>query len=136
MDINKINKVLDTTKYHVFYKTTELKTLANKKMIDVKKAIKEQINPPKKDKIISIVDLKFNPNDEEKKIIIVCVKFILSKKLNITADNAVTVIYSKKELEKYKFKKEHIEKIVQLIKDDKVDYQKQFINVSEILNTK
>lgn len=50
MELKKINKILDTTNQHVFYKKKELKQLKQKTINDVKKAIKKYVNPQKIEK--------------------------------------------------------------------------------------
>jgi hypothetical protein len=136
MELNKINKILDSTKHHVFYKGKELKQLSQKTINDIKKSIKEHVNPPKTDKKVYLVSLKYNPESEKRKIIIACGQYTITSKLALAKgndDDSFSIIYSSDELKKYKFDLTHIKKIINKIKKEELDMSVQFINISEIL---
>lgn len=134
--MDKINKKIDTKKYHIFYKNKHLKQLSSPTIKKLEENIKEQIQKPRKNKKIHIIRIKLNENSDKKIITIVCTQNTIDSDLNVftdTDDNAVTVIYSKNDFDKYDFDLSHIKKIINALKNDKIDYEKQFINISEIL---
>ena len=136
MTQKKINSILKTEQYHVFYKNKELKPLAHKTQSGVEKAIKENVNPPKTDKKVYIVRIKYNPDSDKRKLIIHCSQRTITPKLVLAKykyDDSFNIIYSVEEYKKYKFSLEHIKKIISKIKKDELDVVKQFINISEIL---
>lgn len=131
-----LDKILDTTKYHVFYKNKELKQLAQKTILKVEKSINEFINPPKTDKKVFIISLKYNPESEKRRLIINCSQKTITTKLKLAKekyDDAFSIIYSDEEFKKYKFNLNHIKKIINKIKKDELDLSVQFINISTIL---
>lgn len=132
-----IDSILSTGYYHVFYKNKELKQLMQKTLPNVQKAIKENVNPPKTDKKIYLVRLKYEPDSEKRKLIINCSQRTITPKLILAKDkydDSFSIIYSKEELDKYKFNLNHIKKIITKIKKDELDVSYQFINISQILN--
>jgi hypothetical protein len=134
--MNHINNIIDTSKYHVFYKNKELIQLAQKTISKVEKSIKECVNPPKTNKKIYIVHIKYNQNSEKKKIIISCGKYTLNTKLNLLTgenDDAFSIIYNQKEFDKFGFNLSHIKKIINKINKEELDITEQFINISNIL---
>jgi hypothetical protein len=136
MTQKKIDTVLSTEYYHVFYRGKELKQLMQKTIPKVQKAIKEHVNPPKTNKKVYLVSIKYKPDSEKKKLIINCSQNTITPKLNFSMDNnddSFSIIYSEKEYKKYKFELEHIKKIINKIKKDELDVSVQFINISEIL---
>ncbi len=133
---SKINKILDPKYHHVFYKGKELKQLSQKTINDVKKSIKENVNPPKTDKKVYLVTLKYNPESEKRKIIVVCGQYTITPKLALAKgdnDDVFSITYSSDDLKKYKFDLTHIKKIINKIKKEELDVGVQFINISEIL---
>ena len=68
MTQKKIDSVLSTEYYHVFYKGKELKQLMQKTIPKLKKAIKENVNSPKTNKKVYIVSLKYKLDSDKKKI--------------------------------------------------------------------
>lgn len=137
MTQKKIDSILNTKYYHIFYKNKELKPLAQETIKDVEKAIKENINPPKTDKKIFIIRLNYKPNSDKKKIIINCSQRTISPKLKLVKhddDDSFSITYSAEEYKKYKFSLDHIKKIINKIKKDELDFSVQFINISKILD--
>ena len=137
MTQKKIDSILKTEQYHVFYKNKELKPLTHKTLSGVEKAIKENINPPKTDKKIYLIKIRYLPDIEKKNILLSCCKNTITPKLLLTKkkdDDCFTIIYSKKEYNKFGFEILHIKKIINKIKKEELDVELQFINISEILS--
>ncbi len=66
-----------------------------------------------------------------------CCKNTITPKLLLTKkkdDDCFTIIYSKKEYNKFGFEILHIKKIINKIKKEELDVELQFINISEILS--
>jgi hypothetical protein len=136
MTQKKIDSILDTKYYHIFYKGKELKQLAQKTLNDIKKSIKKNVNPPKTEKKVYIVNLKYNPDSEKRKIIVVCGQYTITPKLALAKgkdDDCFSIAYSSDELKKFDFELSHIKKIINKIKKDELDVELQFINISDIL---
>ncbi len=131
-----IDSILSLDCYHVFYKGKELKQLVHNTPNEVKKKIKEYVNPPKTDKKVYFVKLKYIPDSEKKLLMITCCKYTITPKLLLAQkknDDCFTIIYSGEEYKKYKFNLTHIKKIINKIKKEELDVEFQFINISEIL---
>lgn len=136
MTQKKIDSILDTNYYHIFYKNKELKPLAQKTIPNVKKAIKENVNPPKTNKKVYMVSLVYKPDSDKRKLIVHCSQNTITPKLVLATDrydDAFSIVYSTEEYKKYKFSLDHIKKIISKIKKDELDVDKQFISISEIL---
>lgn len=137
MTLKKIDSILDTKYYHIFYKNKELKPLAQKTIPSIEKAIKLNVNPPKTNKKIYIVRIKYNPNSDKRRLSINCSQRNITPKLILSKDeydDSFSIVYSAKEYKKYKFSLDHIKKIIKKIKKDELDVSVQFINISEILD--
>ena len=137
MTQKKIDTILNTKYYHVFYKGKELKQLTQKTLNDIKKSIKENVNPPKTEKKVYVVNLKYNPDSEKRKFIIVCGQYTITPKLALAKgkdDDCFSISYSSDELKKFGFELSHIKKIINKIKKDKLDIEPQFISINDILN--
>lgn len=136
MTQKKIDSVLKTEYYHVFYKGKELKSLTHKTLSGVEKLIKEYVNPPKTDKKVYLVKIRYLPDTERKTILLSCCKYTITPKLLLSKkkdDDCYTIVYSKKEYKKYGFELSHIKKIINKIKKEELDIELQFINIMEIL---
>ena len=136
MTLKKIDSILDTKYYHIFYKNKELKSLSQKTIPKIEKTIKEYVNPPKINKKVYLISLKYNPNSEKRKLIINCSQNTITPKLIFAMDkydDSFNIIYSAEEYKKYKFNLDHIKKIINKIKKDELDVVVQFINISKIL---
>ena len=136
MTQKKIDSVLSTEYYHVFYKGKELKQLMQKTIPKLKKAIKENVNSPKTNKKVYIVSLKYKSDSDKKKLIINCSQNTITPGLNLATDkydDSFSIIYSNEEYKKYNFDLEHIKKIINKIKKEQLNVTVQFINISEIL---
>ena len=135
-DVKKINSILKTEQYHIFYRNKELKPLSHKTISGVQNAIKQNVNPSKTDKKIYLVKIRHIPDTEKKYILISCCRNTISPKLLLTKkndDDCFTILYSKKEYDKFGFDISHIKKIINKIKKDELDIEFQFINISSIL---
>jgi len=131
-----IDSVLQTQTYHIFYKNKQLKKLTAPTPVKLKLAIKEYVNPPKKEKKVFLIRIKTNPDDPNRKITISCTQYTITTKLGFLVqrdDNAITVTYSDDELKKYGFKISHIKKIIKTLETKSFNFEKYFINISEIL---
>ena len=132
----KIDSVLLTEHYHVFYKGKELKSLTHKTSSGVEKLIKENVNSPKTDKKVYLVKIRYLPDTERKTILLSCCKYTITPKLLLAKkkdDDCFTIIYSKKEYKKYGFELSHIKKIINKIKKEELDVEEQFISINKIL---
>ena len=133
MDLEKINKIIDVSKIHIFYKNKELKQLAEKTLGKVGEAIKNNVNPPKTDKKVYLIKISLNPK-ANRKIIIICTQYTINNKLNLSANiSGVTVEYTQADLDKYGFKLSHVKKIIDALKNDDIDYEKDFVSIREII---
>lgn len=131
-----IDSVLQTQTYHVFYKNKHLKQLSTPIPKKLNQLIKENVNPPKTNKKVFLIRIKSNPNDPKSKLVISCSQQTITTKLAFTAEKGdyfITVKYSEEELEKYGFKLSHIKKIIKSLESRTVSLDKNFINISEIL---
>lgn len=136
MGEKKIDSVLLTEHYHVFYKGKELKTLSHKTLLGVEKLIKENVNSPKTDKKVYLVKTRYLPNNKKKTILLSCCKYTITPKLLLAKkkdDDCFTIIYSNKDYKKYGFELSHIKKIINKIKKEELDVEEQFISISFIL---
>lgn len=136
MTQKKIDSVLTTELYHVFYKNKELKPLMQKTISGVEKAIKENVNPPSTDKKVYLIKIRYSPNTEKKTLLLSCCKNTITPKLLLAKkkdDDCFTILYSKKEYKKFGFEISHIKKIINKINKEELDIEQQFINISEIL---
>ena len=135
--MEQINDIINTSQYHVFYKNKEIEQLASLTIPKLKIAIKDNIKPPKSDKIFFIIRLKVNLNSDDKMITITCSKVIITNNLDMLVDSAgdaVTVVYSKNEYKRLHFKRSHIVKIINALETESINLEESFINISDILN--
>lgn len=136
MTQKKIDSILDTKYYHIFYSNKELKPLMQKTIPNIEKAIKENVNPPKTNKKVYMIRIKYNPDSEKRKLSINCSQRTITPKLILSKDeydDSFTIIYSIDEYKKYKFSLDHIKKIIKKIKKNEFDIGIQSINISKIL---
>ena len=136
MTQKKIDSILNTKYYHIFYKNKELKSLTQKTLNDIKKSIKINVKPPKTEKKVYVVNLKYNPESVKRKLIVVCGQYTITPKLALAKgqdDDCFLISYSSDELKKYGFELSHIKKIINKIKKEELDIESQFININDIL---
>lgn len=135
-DLESVNKVIDTAYYHVFYKGKEIPLLRSKTMIELKKNVKQHVEPPKVPKKILIYRIKYDENTPDKLITISCIENVIKPSLIVSCDNScvgTAVVYSKDDYRKYGFKKSHLMKIYQMIEERKFDLEKQFVGILDAL---
>lgn len=134
-----IDSILQTQIYHIFYKNKHLKQLSAPTPIKTKAMIKEHVNPPKTNKKVFIIRIKYNPTDQKSKLIISCLQQTITPGLTLLAektDHMIIVKYSDEELEKYGFKLSHVKKIIKALEKHTVSLEKDFISISQILSQK
>jgi hypothetical protein len=126
---------LDDDYYHVFSNKNEIKELMQKTIPKIKEAIKKYITPPKVNKKIYIVSLKYKPDDNNKKLIVNCSQANITPDLNLSTgpnDDSFSIVYTKDDIDNIGFDKSHIIKIIDSMKKNKLDLTKQFININDI----
>ena len=139
IDINidyDIDSVLQTQTYHIFYRNKHLKQLTTPIPKKMDELIKEHVNPPKTNKKVFLIRMKYNPNNPKSKLIISCSQQTITTKLILTAEKGdyfITVKYSKEDLEKYGFKLNHIKKIIKALESRSVSLAVNSISIGEIL---
>ena len=134
-----IDSVLQTQTQHIFYKNKHLKQLTTPIPKKLDELIKEHVNPPKTNKKVFLIRIKYNPNNPKSNLIISCSQQTITTKLILTAEKGdyfITVKYSGEELEKYGFKIAHIKKIIKALESHLVSLGTSSISISEILAIK
>ena len=138
-----ISNVLETKTYHVFYKNKHLKQLSTPIVSKIEKLIKEFVNPPKTDKKVFIIRIKYDPDSENRRVIISCTQQTITPNLylvsktntnSLDGDVHMSVSYSVDELKKYGFELSHVKKIMLGLKKKTIDLEKNIISISEILS--
>lgn len=133
MDLDYIDNIVDTEKYYLYYKNKPI--LFSSNMKNLKAEIKKNVNEPKDDTKVYVVN--FGKSDNKNKLFIVhCFRFTITKKLALVArddDTGQIITYSKKQLEERKFKLSDILKIIKAIESDNVSFEKQSIPITKIL---
>lgn len=135
--MEKIDSVLQTQTYHIFYKNKKLKQLTAPTPLKVKTLIKEFVNPPKNNKKIFAIRIKYNSDEPKSKLIITCLQQTITPDLAMITgknDYMITVKYTDEELKKFGFKLSHIKKIIKALDNHTVSFEKNFISISDILN--
>lgn len=133
MGANFIDQTYDMSKYHLFKNNKQL--LEETTIANLKKAIKENIEPPKKDTKVFVINFSVKPNSEYP-LKILCGQYTLTEKLALVMkddDIAQTITWTKDELKKYGFKKSHIGKIIKAIKEDLVSYEDSHDSITHVL---
>lgn len=113
--MEKISKVIPVSKTNLFYKNKLIITSNTLKKLE--EDIKKNITNPKKDKDVYIVRVVYNEDDDDNILVINCSKKIITSelKLNNVIGTMKTIIYTKDDLEKHGFKKNHITKIINAV---------------------
>lgn len=128
-----IDKSIDLTKYHLFKKDKSL--LEDVNMTKLKKSIKENIEPPKANIKVWVVNFSIKKNNPNPFVIIVG-QYTLTPKLALVSkddDKTQTFTYSLDELKNYKFSVKHIKQIIKKFKTNLIDRSKLSIKISDIL---
>lgn len=136
MDIEKINKILEINKTHLFVGGELVATEKTSKQI--KQYVKNNYEPPKKD--IKGFLIRITINNKEKYILnINCVQITLTPKLFIGPkddDASQTFTYTEEELKKYGFKIKYIKDMMKAIKNNLISFEKSNISITELLDKK
>jgi hypothetical protein len=104
-------------------------------MKDIKTAIKNDYDAPKKNIKGFIIRLKIDKNNK-KPLRINCCQITLTPKLFIGPkddDILQTFIYTTDELLKYGFKLNHIKKMMKAIKNNTISFEKSSVSIYELL---
>ncbi len=130
--LDKIDNIIDSNKYHLFRNNKNILSANTFKLL--KEDLKHFEEPSKNLKLYLI---QFNIDSKYKyPLIINCTQNTLTPKLNLVVneeDMTIAVTYTSDELLKYGFKKNHIYKIINAMKDDKISYRKPNVSISNIL---
>ncbi len=132
--MNYIDNSIDLSKYHLFKKDKSLLSADN--MIKLKKSIKENVKSPQKNTKVYIVNFSID-NTKNKPFKIILAQFTLTTKLNLIIDDddySQTITFTEDELKKYKFRVNHINKIIEAFKNNKISFAKLSVSISKILN--
>lgn len=99
----------------------------------IKKYVKDNLEKPKKDIKGFIIKLRV---DEDDSLLVNCTQVTIKPYLfigNKDNDGSQTFVYSKKDFDKYGFEMEHIYKIIDAVKNHSVSFEKNRINISDVL---
>jgi GTPase Era involved in 16S rRNA processing len=132
MNLDYVDKLLDINKYYLYYKHKAILSANSQK--ELEKEVKKNIDSPTKDIKVFVVDFGKTKN-ENKQLVINCVGFTITKKLNLVNkldDVGQSVTYSKSYLEKKKFKLSDILKIIKAIENDKMSFENSSVPISEV----
>jgi len=131
----KIENTIDFTMIHLFKSPSSTHLLCEKTIPKLKALIKECINAPKKDKKVYVARFSYKP-DTKVPLKITLAPYFITETLNLITDYdnpALTIEYTKKELEEYGFKKGHIKKIIHAIENNEVSFNELTESISNIL---
>ena len=134
MGIGLIDQTYDMSNYHLFKNNKSI--LEASTITNLKKAIKENIEPPKSDTKVFVISFSIDPKYKFP-LIIVCGQYTLTDKLTLVMkddDTSITITYTKDELKKYGFKSNHINKIIKAIKLDLVSYEDFRDSITHVLD--
>ena len=129
-----IDDSIDMSKYHLFKNGKSI--LMEPTLSKLKKSIKENIKPPTKNTKVYVVNFFVQANAKYP-LKIFCVQFTITPTNALVAkddDIGQTIFYSNDELLKYKFKKNHIQKIIKAIKNDLISYEKSYVSITDVIN--
>ena len=130
-----IDSTYDMKKMHIFTSKNSKYIISETTIPKLQNIIKDEILPPKKDIRVFLVRFRMNLNNDINLKIIVTPYFI-TKKLNLIIDSdnvGLNIEYSKNELNKFGFDKEHIKKIIKAIKDETASFTDLTDNITHIL---
>jgi len=133
--MNKIDKSIDISVYHMFKNNKSV--LTAKTLTDLKKEIKERVKPPSKNIKVFVINFSFK-EDNKYPFRITCGQYTITPKLAMVMkddDSAQVIRYDIEEFNKYGFKKSHILKIIEAIKNDLISYESLGISITDVLNS-
>lgn len=134
--MSNIDDIYNKDYIHLFKKSSSKYIICEKTIQKLKKAIKENIKEPNKDIDVYLIKFKINLNSNYP-ITISCAPYIITENLNLITnhdDVAITIKYSSDELKKYGLKKNHISKIINAVKNNKISFNQLTENISNILS--
>jgi hypothetical protein len=107
------------------------------KIDELKKKIKTNINPPKKDIKVYVIGI-VKPKSKKNTLMAICNKYTITPDLNLKLkDNDVqffqTITWSQEEFDKYGLKKSDILKIIKAIKYDLISLEDDYVSISEVI---
>ncbi len=132
--LDKINKIIDTNKYHLFRNNKII--LSETTLKKMKEELKTFDTPSKYIKVF-LVSINIDPKYKHP-IIINCSQMTITPKLALLTkedDMSISISYTKEELLKFGFKISHIKKIIYAIKNDLIDYSDLSESISDLLKT-
>lgn len=129
---NKINKIIPLGKTNLFYKNKLI--LSSNTLKNLEKDIKSNISNPKKDKIIFIIRVCYEPDDSSNTLVINCSKKILTPELELknVVGSMKNIIYTNEDLENIGFTKKHINNIIKVV-DNKLLAKKITSSIYEVI---
>jgi hypothetical protein len=131
-----IDTTYDMKKMHIFTSKKSKYIISEKTIPKLEKIIKEEITPPKKDIPVFVIRFRFDL-DNDIPLRIIATPYIITNKLNLIINSnnvGLTIEYSKSELNKFGFDKEHIKKIIKAIKEETASFTDLSDNITHILN--
>ena len=137
-ELEEVNKVLQLHIHHVFHNGKEIKELAYKKFDDMANAIKKYFKNITTEQYLYIVRVGYRIDDYECALSLSCSKFILGTKLNFYPDMGqyVSILYSKNEYKKHKFKLEHVENVINGIETGIMSLKHTSYSITQLLEGK
>jgi len=134
--MSNIDNTYDMSKIHLLKMGNTKSYLSEKTFSKLKKAIKENVQPPNKNIRVFIMDFIYKPESDTYPLRIVSSPFTLTPKLAVVSEDddiGLTIKYTQDELKKYGFKKEHIKRIMKAIEDETASYINFSDNITHIL---
>jgi hypothetical protein len=128
---NKLNKIIPLSKTNLFYKNKLI--LSANTLKNLEKDIRENINPPKNDKIVFIVRVVYDPDDESNILTISCSKKIINSELELVnvVGTMKNFVYTLNDFKNIGFNKNYLKKIIKVV-DKKLLGKKITSNINEI----
>lgn len=112
---NKINKIIPLSKTNLFYKNKLI--LSSNTLKNLESDIRKGISNPKKDKIVFIIRVVYDPEDESAVLTINCSKKIITPDLELddVIGSMKTFIYTQDDLDNFGFTSTHLKKIIKVV---------------------
>ena len=128
----KIEKIIPLSKTNLFYKSKLI--LSSNTLEHLKLDIKKDISNPKKDKMVFIIRVKYDPDDESAILVINCSKKIITPNLDLEDDisSFKTIIYTQDDLNNIGFTLAHIKKIIKVV-DKRLLSKKIISSINDVL---
>jgi hypothetical protein len=128
---DKLNKIIPLSKTNLFNNNKLI--LSANTLKNLEKDIKNKINPPKKDKIVFVIRVVFDPEDKSNVLTISCSKKIITPdlELNNVVGSMKNIVYTKDDFYKIGFTKKNLKKIIKIV-DNRLLSKKITSNIKEI----